>query len=81
MFSRFDPDDSEGEESNFQSGSMRFMGDDAAITHGVTMSRRGMEPGEQGERRVHSTFVLGRPPRPARQIRMAIRTPAPPPRP
>jgi len=60
MFSQFETDVSEAEESNFQSVSMRFMGDDAAISHGVTISRRGMEPGEPGERRVHVTFVLGK---------------------
>jgi hypothetical protein len=60
MFSQFDSAVSGDEQSNSQRVSMRFLGDDAAITHSVTISRRGMEPDEPGERRVHITFVLGK---------------------
>jgi uncharacterized protein (TIGR02246 family) len=60
MFSQFDSAVSGDEQSNSQRVSMWFLGDDAAITHSVTISRRGMEPDEPGERRVHITFVLGK---------------------
>lgn len=40
--------------------SLRYVGDEVAILHGVTMSTRGEARSGTGERRVHTTTVLAK---------------------
>ncbi|MEE4211457.1 MAG: SgcJ/EcaC family oxidoreductase [Parvularcula sp.] len=51
-------DVAEGEQRDEQPISLRYLGDDVAIYHGVTKSRRAGALEGAGDRRVHSTFVL-----------------------
>jgi uncharacterized protein (TIGR02246 family) len=60
LFTDVDADASEGEETNYQPVSMRFVGSDVAIVHGVTTSRRGSGVDGSDERRVHLTFVMAK---------------------
>lgn len=50
----------DGEQRDEQPVSLRYLGKDAAIYHGVTRSRRAGALEGADERRVHSTFVLQR---------------------
>lgn len=60
MFARRDEAVSAGEKTNFQLISLRYLGDDVAITHGQTTSTRGENRSGEGPRRVHTTSVWAR---------------------
>lgn len=49
-----------GEETSYRPLSLRYIGDDAAIVHGVTTSMRGGAADGSAARRVHLTFVLAK---------------------
>jgi uncharacterized protein (TIGR02246 family) len=48
------------EETSYRPVSMRYVGDDAAIVHGMTRSTRGEARSGEGERRVRTTTVLAK---------------------
>jgi uncharacterized protein (TIGR02246 family) len=61
MFSEFsDTAYAAKEETSYRPVSMRYVGDDAAIVHGMTRSTRGEARSGEGERRVRTTTVLAK---------------------
>lgn len=60
LFSQDSDTTATGETMNYRPLSMRYLGDDVAIVHGVTTSTRGEARGGEGERRVHITYVYAR---------------------
>lgn len=50
----------QGEGANYRPISIRYLGDDAAIIHGMTQSTRGESRSGEAPRRVHLTFVLAK---------------------
>ncbi len=60
MFSEFSDTTSAGEEMSYRPVSMRYVGDDAAIVHGMTRSTRGEARSGEDERRVRTTTVLAK---------------------
>jgi uncharacterized protein (TIGR02246 family) len=59
VFSR-DEEASEGESMRSRPLSLRYLGDDVAVVHGLTMSTRGAARSGAGPRRVHVTFILAK---------------------
>lgn len=60
LFSEDEEGTREGESTQYQRVSLRYLGDDAAVLHGMTMSTRGEARSGEGARRVHITFVLAK---------------------
>lgn len=60
MFSQDSDTTSAAEAMSYQPLSLRYVGDDAAIVHGVTRSTRAGARSGEGERRVHNTYVLAK---------------------
>lgn len=50
----------QGEGSNYKPISIRYLGDDAAVIHGMTQSTRGPARSGEGPRRVHLTWVVAK---------------------
>lgn len=60
LFSEYSDTISAEEEMSYRPVSMRYVGDDAAVVHGVTSSTRGEARSGEGERRVRTTTVLAK---------------------
>lgn len=60
LFSGDDETTREGESTQYRPLSLRYLGDDAAVLHGLTMSTRGEARSGEGARRVHITWVLAK---------------------
>lgn len=60
MFAEDEDEISAEEQTNARSISLRFLGDDVAVVHGVTISTRGNARSDMSERRVHTTFVAAK---------------------
>jgi len=60
MFSEDDAGASAGELSSYRRLSLRFVGADVAIIHGVVISMRGVSENYEAARRVHNTYVLAK---------------------
>jgi uncharacterized protein (TIGR02246 family) len=58
LFSEDDMGTTEGESLGYKPISTRYLGEDVAILHGVTMSTRGASRSGEGIRYVHISFVL-----------------------
>lgn len=60
LFAHDENNAAEGEAMEYRPLSLRYLGDDVAILHGVTLSTRGEARSGEGPRRVHLTFVLAK---------------------
>lgn len=60
LFSKDEKGTTEGEATEYRPVSVRYLGDDVAILHGMTLSTRGEARSGEGPRRVHLTFVLAK---------------------
>ncbi|HEU0223803.1 MAG TPA: SgcJ/EcaC family oxidoreductase [Steroidobacteraceae bacterium] len=60
LFSQDEEGTTEGEATQYRPLSTRYIGDDVAVLHGMTLSTRGEARSGEGPRRVHLTFVLAK---------------------
>lgn len=60
LFSQDEEGTTEGETMEYRPVSIRYLGDDVAVLHGMTLSTRGEARSGEGPRRVHLTFVLAK---------------------
>lgn len=60
LFSQDEKGTTEGEAMKYRPVSIRYLGDDVAVLHGMTLSTRGEARSGEGPRRVHLTFVLAK---------------------
>lgn len=60
LFSQDEKGTTEGEAMQYRPVSIRYLGDDVAVLHGMTLSTRGEARSGEGPRRVHLTFVLAK---------------------
>lgn len=60
LFSQDEEGTTEGEAMQYRPVSIRYLGDDVAVLHGMTLSTRGEARSGEGPRRVHLTFVLAK---------------------
>ena len=60
LFSLDEAGTREGESMEYRPLSLRYLGDDVAVLHGMTLSTRGEARGGEGARLVHLTFVLAK---------------------
>jgi uncharacterized protein (TIGR02246 family) len=60
LFAGDEPGTTQGESTSYKPLSIRYLGDDVAILHGMTQSTRGPARSGEGPRRVHLTWVVAK---------------------
>lgn len=60
LFAGDEPGTTQGEGASYRPLSIRYLGDDAAVIHGMTQSTRGEARSGEGARRVHLTWVVAK---------------------